>query len=83
MIKEEEGAERVKRKGKVKREEDKEEENADLIKHVEELILEGELQSLKVSELRQYLAAHGLNDKGKKDILVDRIFTYLEEKSKI
>ncbi len=41
------------------------------------MIVNGEIDSLKVNELKQYLKHHGLDDKGKKDALIDRALVFI------
>jgi hypothetical protein len=40
-------------------------------------------KELKVNDLKAYLKIHGLDDKGKKDALIDRVLGYLEHKNSI
>ena len=93
-VKEEEGLQPVPRRGKVSRQQAKlkclgeskqqdMDENAALVAHVEGMLFQGEMKQLKVAELKQYLRAHGLDDKGKKDQLIDRVITFVEQKNAI
>ena len=50
---------------------------------VESAIYEGELSSLKVAQLREYLKGKGLSDKGKKEELIDRIMVYISHQNSI
>lgn len=80
-IKEEDSSE-LNRRGKVKKEHGKEQvkvesskstarsnepESLDVILRVEGLLLNADLKSVKVPELKQYLRMNGLDDKGKKE----------------
>lgn len=55
----------------------------DLIQHVENQILEANLKELKVADLKTYLKCQGLDDKGKKEQLIDRILVFMEHKNSI
>jgi hypothetical protein len=59
----------------------KEEENLDLIRSVEEKIMNANLNELKVAELKSYLRSCGLDDRGKKDQLIDRVINYMTLKN--
>lgn len=41
------------------------------------MILNANLKDIKVADLKNYLHIHGLDDKGKKEQLVDRILVYM------
>lgn len=41
------------------------------------MILNSNLKDIKVADLKSYLRIHGLDDKGKKEQLVDRILVYM------
>lgn len=41
------------------------------------MILNANLKDIKVADLKNYLRIHGLDDKGKKEQLVDRILVYM------
>lgn len=41
------------------------------------MILNANLKDIKVVDLKSYLRIHGLDDKGKKEQLVDRILVYM------
>ncbi|XP_049314106.1 uncharacterized protein LOC105227159 isoform X1 [Bactrocera dorsalis] len=49
-----------------------------LLKADETLSKEGDLTTLKISQLRTQLRAHGLSPVGKKDVLVQRLQSYLQ-----
>ena len=57
--------------------------NNDLVAIVESLILDARLKEIKVNDLRTYLRMHGMDDKGKKDVLIDRVLVFLEHKNSI
>jgi len=57
--------------------------NNDLIAMVESLILDARLKDLKVNDLKSYLRMHGMDDKGKKDTLIDRVLVFMEHKNSI
>jgi hypothetical protein len=57
--------------------------NNDLVAMVESLILDARLKEIKVNDLRAYLRMHGMDDKGKKDALIDRVIVFLEHKNSI
>ena len=40
-------------------------------------------KEVKVNDLKTYLRIHGLDDKGKKDALIDRVLGYLEHKNSL
>jgi hypothetical protein len=54
-----------------------EEKNIDLILKIEDQILNANLKELKVAELKSYLRVNGLDDKGKKEQLIDRILVFM------
>lgn len=41
------------------------------------MILNSNLKDIKVADLKNYLRINGLDDKGKKEQLVDRILVYM------
>lgn len=41
------------------------------------------MKELKVADLRNYLRINGLDDKGKKEELIDRIIVFIEQKNSI
>jgi hypothetical protein len=45
--------------------------------------LDANLKDLKMAELKNYLKSHGLDDKGKKEQLIDRILVFMEHKNSI
>jgi hypothetical protein len=45
--------------------------------------LDGALKELKVADLKAYLKLHGMDDKGKKDQLIDRVIVFMEHKNSI
>ncbi len=45
--------------------------------------MNGEMDSLKVNDLKQYLKYHGLDDKGKKDALLNRALVFISDKPTI
>ena len=47
------------------------------------MILNAQLKELKVVDMRSYLKMHGLDEKGRKEVLVDRILSFLEHKNSI
>ncbi len=55
----------------------------DVIQNVESLIVNGEIDALKVNQLKQYLKFHGLDDKGKKDALINRALIFISERPMI
>lgn len=61
----------------------KEEDNIDSIAMVESMILDARLKELKVADLKNYLISHGLNEKGKKQTLIDRVLQFMEHKNSI
>lgn len=50
---------------------------------VESIITDGNIDDLKVADLKAYLKLNGLNDKGKKDELINRVLVFISEKSSI
>jgi hypothetical protein len=44
------------------------------------LIVNGDIDSLKVTDLRQYLKYNGLDDKGKKDALINKALVFISER---
>ena len=47
------------------------------------MILEAQLTDLKVTDLREYLKINGMDHKGKKEALIDRILIFMEQKNSI
>jgi hypothetical protein len=50
---------------------------------VEGHILALNFKDVKVNDLKTYLRIHGLDDKGKKETLIDRVLTFLEHKNSL
>jgi hypothetical protein len=41
------------------------------------------LKDIKVADLKAYLKMHGMDDKGRKEQLIDRILIFMEHKNSI
>ena len=54
-----------------------------MIQTVESIITDGNIDDLKVADLKAYLKLNGLNDKGRRDELMNRVFVFISEKTSI
>ncbi len=54
-----------------------------VIQTVESIITDGNIDDLKVADLKAYLKLNGLNDKGRRDELMNRVFVFISEKTSI
>lgn len=59
------------------------EDHLEIVIKVEGFLLNSNLKELKVADLKQYLKIFGMNDKGKKEELIDRILVHMENKNSI
>lgn len=54
-----------------------------MVQTVESIITDGNIDDLKVADLKAYLKFNGLNDKGKRDELLNRVLVFISEKTSI
>ena len=50
---------------------------------MEGYILDGNFKDVKMNDLKAYLKVNGMDDKGKKEQLIDRILVFMEHKNSI
>lgn len=82
-VKEEERQPMVKSQGGRSQGMKEEGNGGDLVGMVEELVLEARLKDLKVADMRKYLIMHGMDGKGSKEALIDRVLVFMEHKNSI